>query len=434
MLPLTLLCLVATANPAPADPPARARAFVAALTCGDFAAAVGDFDATMQKVLPADKLKTTWESVTQQFGPFQKAADPRTEIKGQFVFVYVPCQFEKGPLDVRVVFNAEKRIGGLQFLPPKPAVEYKWPAYVHPERFRDSDVIVGAGTPWELPGTLTLPVGPGPFPAVVFVHGSGSHDRDESIGPNKPFRDLAGGLASQGVAVLRYEKRTRQHGAKLTKETITVRDEVLDDALAAVALLRQTKGIDPARVFVLGHSLGATMAPKLATLDPQLAGIVVMAGAARPIEDLIVEQMTYIAGLKGEPNAESKAKLAKVQEQAARVKDPKLSPDTPAAELPLGVPAAYWLSFRGYDPAAVAAALKVPVLVLHGDRDYQVTSADFELWRKALADKPTARLKRYSNLNHLFMDGTGKATPDEYQKEGHVAENVVEEIAGWVRK
>jgi fermentation-respiration switch protein FrsA (DUF1100 family) len=159
----------------------------------------------------------------------------------------------------------------------------------------------------------------------------------------------------------------------------------------------------------------------------------VLAGAARPIEDLIVEQMTYLAGLKGEPGAEAKERLAKIKEQVARVKDPKLSPDTPAAELPLGAPAAYWLSFRGYDPAAVAAALKMPVLVLQGDRDYQVTSADFELWRKALADRPTATLKRYSNLNHLFMDGVGKATPDEYQKEGHVAENVVEDIAGWVQ-
>jgi dienelactone hydrolase len=432
MLSLTLLCLVAAADPA--DPTARGQAFVAALSRGDFAAAAADFDATMQKALPADKLRATWEAVTKQFGPFQKALAPRTELKGQITVVYVPCQFEKGSLDVRVVFNAEKRIGGLQILPPKPAAEYQWPDYVRPDRFRETEAAVGAGTPWELPATLALPVGPGPFPAVVLVHGSGPHDRDEAIGPNKPFRDLAGGLASRGIAVLRYEKRTRQHAAKLAAETVTVREEVLDDARAAVELLRQTAGIDPKRVFILGHSLGATMAPKLAAADPQLAGIVAMAGAARPIEDLIVEQVTYIAGLKGEPDADAKERLAKLKEQAARVKDPTLSPQTPAAELPLGVPAAYWLSFRGYDPAAVAATLTVPVLVLHGDRDYQVTLADFDRWRTALADKPTATLKRYPNLNHLFMAGTGPATPDEYQTAGHVAAAVVEDIANWIRK
>src|SRR5581483_1059799 len=127
MLPLTLLCALA-ADPAPADPAARAQAFVAALSRGDFATAAADFDATMQKVLPADKLKTTWEAVTKQFGPFQKSTDTRTETKGQLQLVYVTCQFEKGPLDVRVVFNAEKHVSGLQFLPPKPAVEYQWPA------------------------------------------------------------------------------------------------------------------------------------------------------------------------------------------------------------------------------------------------------------------------------------------------------------------
>jgi fermentation-respiration switch protein FrsA (DUF1100 family) len=127
-------------------------------------------------------------------------------------------------------------------------------------------------------------------------------------------------------------------------------------------------------------------------------------------------------------------RLTKVREQAAKVKDPKLSPETPASELPLRVPAAYWLGLRGYDPAAVAAGLTLPVLVLHGDRDYQVTAADFEGWQKALAGKPAATLKRYPTLNHLFMEGEGPGTPAEYEKEGHVAAAAVEDIANWVRR
>ncbi|HEY1376930.1 MAG TPA: alpha/beta fold hydrolase [Gemmataceae bacterium] len=430
---LTLLIALAAADPAPTTA-ARGEAVVTALSQKTFDAAAADFTPEMQKALPPDKLKTVWPSVLGQFGPSQKELGTRTQTRDKDEIVFVSCQFEKGPLDVRLVYSADKKLGGMQFVPPKPAVEYKSPAYVHADRFKARDVTVGAGTPWELPGTLSMPVGDGPFPAVVLVHGSGPHDRDETIGPNKPLRDLADGLASRGIAVLRYEKRTRQHGGKLMGTPITIKEEVLDDALAAVTLLRQTPGVDPKRVYVVGHSLGAMLAPKLATLDPKLAGIAVLAGNARPLEDLIVEQFTYLGKLGGEPDAVVMERIDKIKAQAAKVKDPKLSAETPVEELPLNVPAAYWLSLRGYEPATVAANLTVPVLVLSGERDYQVPAADYEVWSKALAGKPTATLKRYPGLNHLFMAGDGPATPADYQKEGHVAEQVVEDVAGWIRK
>jgi len=430
---LLLFTAIVAADPQPTDFPARAKAFVQTLSRDDFTTAVKEFDDTMTKVLPADRLKTVWQGVTGRFGPFKEATGTRVEEKGKLTIVYVVSKFEKGPLDVRVVFDSDQKVAGLQFLPP--ATPYKWPDYVTPDSFAERDVVVAAEPGWELPSTLTIPKGDGPSPAVVLVHGSGPHDRDESIGPNKPFRDLAGGLASRGIAVLRYEKRTREHGAKMMAAgTGGVKEEVVDDALAAVKQLRREKGVDASRVFILGHSLGATMAPKLATLDTKLGGLIVMAGAARPLEDLIVEQLTYIGKLSGEPDAVVLERLAKIKEQAAKVKDPKLSPDTPADQLPLNLPATYWLSLRGYEPATVAAGMKTPMLVLHGDRDYQVTLADFALWDKALTGKPHVTLKRYGNLNHLFMEGEGKATPAEYQKPGHMAKEVIEEIAAWIKK
>src|SRR5206468_6047038 len=148
------------------------------------------------------------------------------------------------------------------FLAAPPPKEFAVPPYAKPDSFVEESVTVGKDGEWPLPGTLTVPKGDGPFPAVILVHGSGPHDRDESIGPNKPFRDLAGGLASRGVAVLRYEKRTREHGAKMMAAApITVKEEVLDDALAAVKLLRREKGVDAGRVYILGHSLATTKAP-----------------------------------------------------------------------------------------------------------------------------------------------------------------------------
>jgi uncharacterized protein len=433
MVHALVLLTAVIATETPADFPDTAKAFVLTLSREDFPAAVKDFDETMTKVLNADRLKTVWQSVTGRFGAFKEATDTRVEQKGKLTIVFVASKFEKGPLDVRVVFDADKKIAGLQFLPP--ATPYEWPGYVTPDRVTEREVVVAADRGWELPATLTMPKGDGPFPAVVLVHGSGPHDRDESIGPNKPFRDLAGGLASRGIAVLRYEKRTREHGAKMMAAgTGGVKEEVLDDALAAVKLLRQEKGVDAGRVFILGHSLGATMAPKLGTLDQKIAGLVIMAGTARPLEDVIIEQLTYVGKLSGEPEAMVLERLTKVKEQAKRVKDPKLSPDTAADQLPLNLPASYWLSLRGYEPATVAAGLTTPILVLQGDRDYQVTLADYDLWEKALSGRSHATLKRYASLNHLFMEGEGKATPAEYQKPGHVAQTVVDDIAAWIKK
>jgi dienelactone hydrolase len=423
------LALSAAAAEGEAARKASAEALVAALAKGDFAAAGKDFDDAMKKALPEDKRKATWAALRKQVGPFKKQTGVRAEQGKKYLIVYVTCRFEKADLDVKVVFDGAK-ITGLFFVPAKSAHDFKPPPYARPESFREVAVVVGEGGDWPLPGALSLPKGDGPFPAVVLLHGSGPHDRDETLGPNKPLRDLAWGLASQGIAVLRYEKRTQEHGRRW-KPSMTFRDEVVDDALAAAALLRKRPEVDGKRVFVLGHSLGALAGPEVGRRDPSLAGLVLLAGNTRPLEDVILDQLSYVLPL--ETNKDTKEELEKIRKQVARVKDRKLTADTPASELPLKVPAPYWLALREYDPAATAARLKLPMLVLQGERDYQVTMADFAGWKKALAGRKDVRLKSYPKLNHLFMEGEGKAKPAEYNKAGHVSREVVDDIAAWVK-
>jgi hypothetical protein len=304
-------------------------------------------------------------------------------------------------------------------------------------RFSERAVVVGF-EPWALPGTLTMPSRTPLVPGVVLVHGSGPNDRDETIGPNKPFRDLAHGLASRGIAVLRYDKRTFAHPARMVDVMtgdggLTVKEETIEDVLEAVAFLRDQPGVDPRRIFVVGHSLGATLAPRIADQTDKLSGLVLMAGAARPLEDLILEQTRYLLSLHGTGSEQEANELKQLEEQVARVKSPDLTPAVPRTQLPLGIPASYWLDLRQYNPAATAARIGLPMLILQGERDYQVTMTDFNGWQAALEGKADITCQSYPDLNHLFMPGTGPSTPAEYLTAGHVAEGVIEDIAAFVK-
>jgi dienelactone hydrolase len=290
-----------------------------------------------------------------------------------------------------------------------------------------------------LPGTLSIPNGGGRYAAVVLVHGSGPQDADETIGPNKPFKDLAWGLASRKIAVLRYNKRTLEHAAsfKDAMSGLTVKEETIDDARAAVALLAQQPEIDPKRIFVIGHSLGGMLAPRIAQGDPQVAGIILMAGTLnRSLGQVIVEQLKYLASLEGANPAEAQAQISAAEKAAKEIDSPELKPDATVNVLGSAIPGSYWLDLRGYDSVRLAAQLKIPILVLQGDRDFQVTVPDYEAWKKPFAGDPRVTFKLYPGLHHLFMPseakGSALATPADYEKPGHVVEAVVSDIASWV--
>jgi dienelactone hydrolase len=387
----------------------------------------------MAKALPADKLRATWEGVRAQYGALKSIDAVHAEEKGGLVAEKLTCSFEKGPLLLRVVVSpATGKVTGFWIKPAEKAVSYEVPAFVKPEAFTDGSVTVGAGE-WQLPGSLAKPRGAGPFPALVLVPGSGPHDRDETIGPNMPFRDLAWGLASRGIATLRYDKRTFAHQAKMAAkpDDVDIDAEYVEDACAAVALLRQTAGIDPKRVFVLGHSQGGQMLPRIAQRCPEVAGVIGLAAGIRPLEDVIIEQSKYLLSLQGPIDAAGRAKLDELERIRTRVKDPKLSASVPASEL-MGLPARYWLSMRAYDAGKTGSTIAQPMLMLQGGRDYQVTAADFDLWKKALAGRKRASFKLYPDLNHLFQEGKGKSKPDEYEKVGHVVPQVLDDIAAWM--
>ena len=305
-----------------------------------------------------------------------------------------------------------------------------------PTRSQFDEVELTLGSePLSVPATLSVPHRAGRLPAVVLLAGSGPLDRDETVGPNKPFRDLAWGLASRGVVVLRFDKVTLARRAEvLAKPDFTMNDEYLPQALAAIALLREHPAVDPERLFVAGHSLGGTVAPRVAAAAPDVAGLVILAGGAAPLHWVIVRQLRYIASLDPATAAAAEPGIEALSRQAERVDDPNLSPETPASEMPLGTPAPYWLDLRDYDAPAAAAALGKPILLLQGGRDYQATvDDDLVRWKAALDGQPSTTIRIFPADDHFFFPGSGPSGPQGSMAAAqHVDPAVIDEIAGWL--
>lgn len=416
----------------------KAKELVARFAAGKLDEAIATFDPAMVAAFPKEKASETWNKLVEQAGPFKSAQVAKTEHKDKYIRVTVETEFEKATLDLAVVLDQEGRISGFFVAPRKPDIPWNPPSYAKQDAFGEEEVKVGEGD-FALPGTLALPKGDADkkLPAVVLVHGSGPNDRDESLGGLKPFKDIAWGLASRGIIVLRYEKVTRVHGAKWAAkvgEEITLRNETIDDALLGVALLRKHPRVDPKRIYWFGHSQGAWAAPRAGTMDKDLAGMVIAAGPTRPLEDVGLSQIEYISTIPG-PNGEGAKKLLPTMQEAVKlVKSKSLDAKTPKDKLPLGIPAPFWLDVRDYKPHEVAAKLNMRVLVLQGEADYQVTMVDFDGWKKALGGKKNATLKSYPRLSHAFVDcGRDRAVPEDYAKAGNVADAVVEDLVKWIQ-
>ena len=410
------------------DPVATATRLLDRLDAGAFTDAEAMFSPEMAAAVPADKLKAVWESLPAQAGKATGRGTAKATAGGGGTLVEIPLQYEKAALLGRIAVGSDGRIVGFQ-VQPAPAPVVAAPV-AEDAAYVERDMAVGEGDR-ALPGTLAMPKGEGPFPAVVLVHGSGPQDRDETIGPNKPFLDIARGLAAQGIAVLRYEKRTKARPQDFTGDTFGVDDETTHDAVLAVDALRKTTGIDPKRIFVLGHSQGGMMAPRIASVSGHVAGLVLMAAPARSLLDIVIEQNRRLAVLDdGKTSDAERDAIAQLTAQVRQTRDP--ATDIATRTL-LGQPAGYWRSIDAVDPVADAAAVALPMLVLQGARDIQVVDADWGRWRGAFHADDKVSFKLYEKLNHLGIAGEGEGSLAEYQQPGHVDATLIDDVASWIK-
>ncbi|RKY85546.1 hypothetical protein DRQ09_07145, partial [candidate division KSB1 bacterium] len=298
------------------------------------------------------------------------------------------------------------------------------------EKFPFERVIFGIDR-WKLKGKLSFPaVKKKKYPALILVHGSGPLDEDETIGPNKPFRDIAEGLNQEGYAVFRYEKRTHAYGPLLDIKTLTVREETIDDAVEAVKYLSTRKDIDKKNIFLLGHSLGGFIAPYIAKKAKCLRGIIIAAGNTRSLKELVADQIKYRSLLSGLPEEDVRKKVDEVINQYESV----LRSDYSELKLWIGLTRKYLEDLNSRNPVQELVKLDIPVLIIQGESDYQVTMKDFEGWKKGAinAGKRNVTFKSFPGLNHLFMKVKGKSTGMEYMIPGKVSDDVIKFIASWM--
>ncbi len=412
----------------------QANDFFALLQQDKFTEAHAYFDDTLKAQLSEESLKKLWGEIGTRYGKAQSLDAVNSKVQGEYFTVIVEGKFEKGDQNFLVGFNKTQKIVGLYLAPTQSAPTYSSPAYADTTKYTEQQVYLNdpVRKNGQLAAVITVPKNTQTFPVVVFVHGSGPNDMDETIGPNKPFKDIAAGLASQGIGSVRYVKRTLVHPGEFNK-AYTVKEEVLDDAMNAIAMAKTVKGADLKNIYLFGHSLGGMLAPRIAAASPDLAGIILAAAPARKLSDLIIEQNKYFFSLLSDTSSVNKQKLNAAIAEIQKGKIFQLGAMKPDS-LILGLPASYWVDLNNYDQVATAKKLTRPrMYVLQGGNDIQVTKTDYDLWNAGLSSMKNARLKFYPELNHLLSPHTGKTDLSQYQVPVSVSEVLVNDLVAWIK-
>ena len=317
----------------------------------------------------------------------------------------------------------------------------------------------------KLAGTLTIPNGPGPYPAVILITGSGPQDRDESLLGHKPFLVIADHLTRNGIAVLRVDDRG-VGGSTGSVANATAPDSV-GDVLAGVAELKKQPEIDAKRVGLVGHSEGGLLAPMVAAKSADIKAIVLLAGTGLPGRDILIMQLAKINASAGVPAdnitrqtaAQTKlldalgAKadeatlkslthdLVVIQTEGAQLpsdateREALLSRQVDGALATINTP--WFRSFIPLDPRIALRQVKCPVLALNGELDTQVPpDENLSEIAKALkeAGNPDVTTRKFDKLNHLFQEAT-TGSPQEYAViQQTMAPVVLEEMTKWLRE
>lgn len=392
---------------------------------GNFDQIYEAFGTSIKEQMTKENLVKAWNDTIAKIGTFQSIQEMDSETVSTDVAndISVIAHYEASGLRVRFIYDDAERITGLWFsYEPLPIV------VTSSDMFEEIEISLGEA-PYQLPGILTLPKGVDQPSVAILVHGSGSHDQDSTIGKNKPFRDLAHGLAKQGIASIRYQE-TGAIYPQLAVENYTIEMDSLDDAKKAIDYAVNSEILSD-EIIVIGHSLGGLLAPSIAKANEAVKKIVIMAGSPRNLEDIILDQNELLLGSMGIYTEEQiKATLKPIKDMVDQIKNLTAKNEG----IYLGIPASYWVSLKqlGYRQALQEST--IPTLILQGEDDLQISyEKDYQVYYELLKDQSNVTFQSYEGLNHIFMP----SHPDDITfvyKDGTVANVVIDDISTWIKE
>jgi len=427
---------------------ARSDAMLRALFEGKTEVMLAEFSPEFAAEMGLEGLQAIPVQLTQTAGQAKRTGQATVVVEQEpYRTVIIPMEFEKGVLNWKIIFSPDSegaKVVGLWVEPPdesQPGAEggdgggrsiplaTSGAPYVNAASYNEFPTQVDG-----LPAALSVPVTAtpeSPAPVVVLVHGSGPNDMDETVGANRVFLDIAQGLASKGIAVLRYTKRTRIEPEMSNNVNLTVQEEAINDALAALKAVRESQGLDGTRTFILGHSLGGFVGPDIAKQDGQLAGLILLGAPTSLTPQTVIDQMDYIiANATQAPPPEQLAMIEDMKKQFRQIMDGSADPN----KMYSGTYPAYWADLSKRHPVAVAKEINIPMFIGFGGRDYQVPVSNAEAWKTGLEGRKDARIRVFDDLNHLFITGKGISRPEEYGVPGYVSPELIDEVADFILK
>jgi len=413
----------------------QSNRLIAHLKAAEWPAAEALLDSNLRKRIDATQLEIIWKGLQLAQGELQQVGELSSrEINGKSYY-YRQLDFLKSSVRLELQLNAREKISALRLQPLSDADLYLPPAYDDPEKYQEFSLRVKYDS-IQLPAIITLPKNGKLCKVVVLLHDIGPQDKDHSIGPNKMFRDLAVGLAAEGIASLRYDKRTFRYGPELMADlrVLTPETEVIQDALAAIALLRTVAEVDTQQVHLLGLGVGGMLAGSIAAQSSlPIRSIVAIGSSPRPLPDQLLDQ--YIQLLSSKLTFEDmQVAVQQLERQSKLAKSPALHSAVPADSLPLQLPAPYWLYWRQFDPLAGYWQTNARLWFVRGEADYQSQATDLAQWEMRLLGREKTKFSTFPDLNHLLMAHTDAPLSEAYKAQNQVDAAVVRALAAWIKK
>ncbi|TCK90612.1 hypothetical protein EDC19_2381 [Natranaerovirga hydrolytica] len=401
-----------------------AKNYVEDLLNGNYVSAYNDYPHSedLTQAVNENIYETMMGQITVQFGEFVEFVDTQTVIVDSHTSVVINSAFSYSNINIIITFDDDENINGINIAPINDTTP------IDSEKYYTTNITFGTQE-YPLEGTLTLPKNVDSPPVVILVHGSGPNDRDETIGPNKPFRDIAYALANNGIASFRYDKRTYTYPEATAFDTkLTVYEETIEDAYLAVDTLSTLDEIDPDNIYLIGHSLGGYVIPRIAQKTDGVAGYVVMAGNSRNLLDVVEDQYAFFLGRSDNLSPDELAQLNVLKDSIELIRSDSIDEHTPV----LGSYKPYWKDLMAYEPLELVLEIDQPILFLQGERDYQVTMTDFNLWKETVGHQDKNTFVSLEGINHLMMFGEGEPNPEEYFVSNTVADSVIEAIVHFI--